>query len=74
LYISYDPNSDELYFSNKNYGKKDALWTITGLIRAQWQCESIYIILSGGSEDGMALTGADAWLDNFKVVDGKIRQ
>ncbi|MBN1972899.1 MAG: hypothetical protein JW787_04625 [Sedimentisphaerales bacterium] len=74
LYISYDPNLDELYFSNKNYGKKDAFWTITGLIRAQWQCESIYIILSGGSEDGMALTGADAWLDNFKVAQGTIRQ
>ncbi|MBN2588593.1 MAG: hypothetical protein JXA96_01930, partial [Sedimentisphaerales bacterium] len=74
LFISYDPNSDELYFSSLDYGKDNAIWTVPDLIRAQWQCESIYIIISGGSEDGMALTGEDAWLDNFKVQEGTITQ
>ena len=74
LFISYDPNLDELYLSNIDYEKDEAIWIIDGLIRAHWQCESIYIILSGGSEDGMAITGEDAWLDNFKVHEGIIRQ
>lgn len=74
LYVSYDPNSDELYFSNTAYGKEKAIWTISGLIRGRWQTDSVYIILSGGSEDGMALTGQDAWLDNFKVSYGNIWQ
>jgi hypothetical protein len=74
LYVSYDPNSDELYFSNNDYGKEKAIWTISGLIRGRWQTDSVYIILSGGSEDGMALTGQDAWLDNFKVSYGNIWQ
>ena len=74
LYVSYDPNLDELYFSNTDYGKEKAIWTISGLIRGIWKADSVYIILSGGSEDGMALTGQDAWLDNFKVSYGAIRQ
>ena len=74
LYVSYDPNLDELYFSNIDYSKKKAIWTISGLIRGRWHTDSIYIILSGGSEDGLALTGEDAWLDNFKVVKGSIWQ
>ena len=74
LYMSYDPNSDELYFSDSDYGKDDAIWTVTGLIRDKWQAESIYITLGGGAEDGMILTGEDAWLDNFAVKEGVIRQ
>jgi hypothetical protein len=74
LYISYDPNSDELYFSSIGYGKKYAFWTVPDLIRGRWQTDSIYIILSGGSEGGLSLTGEDAWLDNFKVAKGKIWQ
>ncbi len=74
LYVSYDPNSDELYFSTLDYGKKYTIWTVPALIHGIWHTNSIYIILSGGSEDGLAFTGENAWLDNFKVVKGKIRQ
>ena len=74
LYVAYDPNLDELYLSDSCYGKKHAIWIIPDLIRGRWQCNSVYVILSGGSEDGMTLTGEDAWFGNFKVVKGKIWQ
>jgi hypothetical protein len=74
LYISYDPNSDELYFSDTDYGQADAIWSVGGLVRGLWQCETLYIFLGGGSEDGMALTGDDTWMDNFKLDRGTIRQ
>jgi hypothetical protein len=74
LYISYNPEKDELYFSDTDYGKDMAMWTMTGLIRDRWQCDSIYITVGGGSEDGLALTGEDAWFDNFAVDSGVIMQ
>jgi len=74
LYISYDPDTDELYLSDTGYGQANARWTITALVRGRWQSESIYVALGGGSEDGMALTGEDARLDNFTVDSGAIRQ
>ncbi len=74
LYISYDPDTDRLYLSDTGYGQANARWAITALVRGRWQSESIYITLGGGSEDGMALTGEDAWLDNFTVDSGAIVQ
>jgi rhodanese-related sulfurtransferase len=73
LYVSYDPDKDELYFSDRDYGKDKAIWTVTGLVHGRWQSDSVYVILSGGSE-GMALTGEDAWLDNFAIDSGGIIQ
>ncbi len=73
LYFSYNPDKDELYFSSSGYGKDKAMWTVTGLVHGRWQSDSVYVILSGGSE-GMALTGEDAWLDNFAVDSGAVRQ
>jgi hypothetical protein len=46
---------------------------VTGLVHGRWQSDSVYVILSGGSE-GMALTGEDAWLDNFAIDSGRILQ
>ena len=74
LYVTYDPNLDRIYFSDTGYGQRDAMWAIPDLVRGRWQCDSVYLILSGGSEGGMVLTGEDAWLDNLKVVKGAIRQ
>jgi hypothetical protein len=73
LYISYDPNSDKLYFSNSGYGADKAAWTVTGLIRGKWHCKSLCFTLGGGSQ-AMVLTGKDAWLDNFRVDEGAIFQ
>jgi len=72
LYMSYEPDTDELYFSDIGYGANNAIWTVTGLIHGRWTSESIYITLGGGSEDGMALTGEDVWLDNFTIDSGSI--
>jgi hypothetical protein len=44
------------------------------LIRNIWQCDSVNVILGGGSEKGTILTGEDAWLDNFAIDEGKIFQ
>lgn len=73
LYVSYDPDTDELYFSDRGYGNSNVKWTVPGLVHSRWQSESVYIILGGGSE-GMALTGENAWLDNFTVDTGAILQ
>ncbi len=73
LYVSYDPESDELHLSDTGYGKANAMWIVEGLVRGRWQSESVYITLGGGCE-GMALTGEDAWLDNFTVNAGAILQ
>jgi rhodanese-related sulfurtransferase len=73
LYFSYDPDKDELYFSSNGYGRDKAMWKVTGLVRGRWQSDSVYVILSGGCE-GMALSGEDAWLDNFTVDSGAIVQ
>jgi hypothetical protein len=69
LYMSYDPDTDELYFSFTGYGKANAWQTVTGLLQGHWASEPVYIILGGGSE-GLPLTGEDAWLDNFAVSSG----
>jgi hypothetical protein len=74
LYMSYDPNLDELYLSEIGYGKKKAMWSIKGLIRGRWHAESLYITIGGGSEDGIILNGNDSWLDNFFIDEGKILQ
>jgi len=73
LYISYDPNSDELYFSNVDYGIENAVYTVTGLVKGLWQCEPLSFHFGGGSQD-MVLTDEDAWLDNFVIDEGKIFQ
>jgi hypothetical protein len=73
LYISYDPDVDELYFSDTAYGQADAIWTVAGLVGDRWQTDSVYVTLGGGSE-GMSLTGDDAWFDNFRIDDGTIQQ
>ncbi|MBN1187877.1 MAG: PASTA domain-containing protein, partial [Bacteroidales bacterium] len=73
LYISYDPNFDELYFSNIGYGVDNAVYTVTGLVKDLWQCDSLSFYLGGGSQN-MILTGEDAWLDNFAIDEGKIFQ
>ena len=72
LYMSYTPESDELYLSYTGYGRANAWQTLQGLLQARWQTDSVYVTLGGGSEDGMALTGEDAWLDNFAVDRGTI--
>jgi hypothetical protein len=74
LYISYDPISDELYFSEIGYGKQKAIWTVKGLIHEGWHSDSLYLTIGGGSQDGITLSGNDAWLDNFKIDDGAILQ
>jgi hypothetical protein len=69
LYMSYNPDVDELYFSHTGFGKANAWRTVTGLLEGRWANEPVYVILGGGSE-GMDLTGADAWLDNFVLSAG----
>jgi len=69
LYISYNPDIDELYFSYTGYGKANAWQTVSGLLKGRWAGEPVYVILSGGSE-GMALNAGDAWLDNFVLNAG----
>jgi rhodanese-related sulfurtransferase len=74
LYVSYEPDGDELYFSDTGYGKDKAMWTVKRLVSDRWQSDSIYITIGGGSDQGMALTGEDAWFDNFTVDSGSILQ
>ena len=71
LYMSYNPDTDELYFSDRGYGEANAWQTVTGLLQARWASEPVYVILGGGSE-GMALTGEDARLDDFVVSTGTL--
>jgi hypothetical protein len=71
LYMSYDPDADELYLSYTGYGKAKAWQTVTGLLKGRWGSVPVYVILGGGSE-GMALTGADAWLDDLVVSSGAL--
>jgi len=74
LYVSYDPQTDELHLSDAGCGEANARWTVAGLVQGRWQSGSVYITLGGGSEDGMALTAGDAWLDNFTIDAGAIVQ
>ncbi len=69
LYMSYEPDTDELYLSYTGYGKANNWRTVKGLLKGRWASKPVSVILSGGSQ-GMALTGADAWLDNFAVSSG----
>ncbi len=71
LYMSYNPNTDELYFSTAGYGKPNAWKTVRGLLKGRWAGGPVYVILSGGSA-GMALTSGDAWFDNFTISTGVI--
>ncbi len=71
LYMSYNPDTDDLYFSYTGYGKPNAWKTVSGLLKGRWAGGPVYVILSGGSE-GMALTSGDAWLDNFTINAGVV--
>jgi hypothetical protein len=71
LYMSYNPDTDELYLSHTGYGKPNAWRTLTGILKGRWASAPVTVILSGGSE-GLAFTGAEAWLDNFAVNAGAI--
>jgi hypothetical protein len=69
LYMSYNPDTDELYFSHSGYGKANAWQTVTGLLKGRWASEPVYVILGGGS-DQVILDAGDAYLDNFVVDSG----
>ena len=69
LYMSYDPDVDELYLSYTGFGKANNWRMVVGLLKGRWASAPVYVILGGGSE-GMALSGPDAWLDNFAVSSG----
>jgi hypothetical protein len=71
LYMSCNPDTDELYFSYTGYGKPNAWYTVPGLLKGRWASEAVYVILSGGSE-GMALDPGDAWLDNLVLNAGVV--
>ena len=71
LYMSYNPGTDELYFSSTGYGKPNAWRTVPGLLQGRWAGGPVYVILSGGSE-GMDLSSGDAWLDNFTIDTGVV--
>jgi hypothetical protein len=71
LYMSYNPDTDELYFSHSGYGKANAWQTMTGLLAGRWGGKPVHVLLGIGSE-GMVLTEADAWLDNFTVNVGTL--
>jgi len=71
LYMSYNPDADELYFSHSGYGKANAWQTVTGLLAGRWGGKPVHVLLGIGSE-GMVLTEADAWLDNFTVNGGTL--
>jgi hypothetical protein len=72
LYMSYNPDTDELYFSYTGYGKANAWQTVPGLLKGLWASDAVYVTLSGGSE-GMALGAGDAWLDNFVLNAGVVQ-
>ena len=69
--MSYNPSTDELYFSSTGYGKPNAWRTVPGLLQGRWAGGPVYVILSGGSE-GMDLSSGDAWLDNFTIDTGVV--
>jgi hypothetical protein len=72
LFLSYNADADELYFSYTGYGKASAWQIVPGLLHGRWASEAVYVILSGGSE-GLALAAGDAWLDNFTVNAGVVQ-
>ncbi len=71
VYMSYDSETDELYFSYSGYGKANAWQTMPGLLKGRWASETVYVILSGGSQ-GMALEPGDAWLDDLIINSGTL--
>lgn len=71
LFMSYNSGVDELYFSQSGYGKANAWQTVSGLLAGRWGGAPVYVLLGIGSE-GMTLTGADAWLDDFAVNAGTL--
>lgn len=73
LFMSYNSAADELYFSHSGYGKANAWQTVSGLLAGRWSRTPVYVLLGIGSE-GMVLTGADAWLDDFAVNVGTLVQ
>jgi hypothetical protein len=71
LFMSYNSDADELYFSHSGYGKANAWQTVSGLLAGRWGGTPVYVLLGIGSE-GMVLAGADAWLDDFAVNAGTL--
>lgn len=71
LYISFDADKDELYLGFSGYGKSNAWWTVTGLLKDRWGNAPIYVALGGGSDRASLETG-DAYLDDF-VITGLLK-
>ncbi|MHC4266759.1 MAG: putative Ig domain-containing protein, partial [Planctomycetota bacterium] len=72
LYISYDANSNDLYLSCVGYGRENAYaWQTThDPLQGSW-VSPVDVVIGGGS-DGVSLGPGEAYLDNFKVIGGKL--
>ncbi len=71
LYVSYDAGLDELYLSGTGYWKINASYTMSGLLKGQWDG---YVItpLIFGSIKNMAVSSGTAYLDNFVIDSGTV--
>jgi subtilisin family serine protease len=72
FYIWYDADSNCIYVSSTGFGAEDAyLWRTTGN-PLQWnRTTPVSIVLGGGSNGGVFESG-EVYLDNFKVVAGRL--
>jgi hypothetical protein len=72
LYIWYDVDSNSMYLSHIGFNVEDAYqWqSVANPLQQDWT--SPLNIFAGGGTQGDPITGADAHLDNFKLVQGSI--
>ncbi len=73
LYISYEADTDKLHVSYTGYGETNAWHSFNGLLRDRWAAQSVHVVLGCGSEK-VELKSDDAYLNDFVVDDGTIRQ
>jgi hypothetical protein len=71
LYISYDSWYDVLYLSDSGYGSQGAWQSLSGFVKGRLGRVPLYVFLAAKTEN-MALTGSDAYLDNFVIEKGKL--
>jgi lysophospholipase L1-like esterase len=69
FYISYVAATKTFYLSNTGFGIENAyVWNAPDPTNGQW-ARPVYVSIGGGSS-GAALRPAEAYVDNFEVVNG----
>lgn len=71
FYISYETATDTLYVSDTGYGPTNAIASFSGVLKGDWNAQSVMVFFGGAAED-CQITSGEGYLDDFLIESGTI--